>query len=60
VPIVSVVKDERHKPADVLGSPELVARHKKGILLANSESHRFAIAYHRKLRRMRNPRRGKL
>ncbi len=60
MPVVSVVKDERHKPADILGNPELVVRHKKAILLANSEAHRFALAYHRKLRRMRNPRRGKL
>jgi len=60
MPIVSVVKDERHKPADILGNPELIAKHKKAILLANSEAHRFALAYHRKLRRMRNPRRGKL
>ena len=60
MPVVSVVKDERHKPADILGNPEIVARHKKAILLANSDAHRFALAYHRKLRRMRNPRRGKL
>ncbi len=58
--LVSVVKDERHKPADVLGDKAVVEKHKKEILLANSEAHRFALAYHRKLRRMRNPRRGKL
>ncbi len=52
IPVVSVVKDERHKPADILGNPELVEKHKKAILLANSESHRFALAYHRKLRRI--------
>ncbi|MBX4209447.1 UvrB/UvrC motif-containing protein [Candidatus Parcubacteria bacterium] len=60
IPVVSVVKDERHKPADILGDPDIALKHKKAILLANSEAHRFAIAYHRKLRRMRNPRRGKL
>ncbi|HEU5114284.1 MAG TPA: UvrB/UvrC motif-containing protein [Candidatus Paceibacterota bacterium] len=60
VPVVSVVKDERHKPADILGNPDLIAKHKKAMLLANAEAHRFALAYHRKLRRMRNPRRGKL
>ncbi|HVU06247.1 MAG TPA: hypothetical protein VHE10_00395 [Candidatus Paceibacterota bacterium] len=59
-PVVSVVKDERHKPRDIMGDIALVRKHKKAILLANSEAHRFAIAYHRKLRRMRNPRRGKL
>lgn len=64
LPLVSVVKDDRHKPIDVLAAGALdadfIARHKKAILLANSEAHRFAIAYHRKLLRMRNPRRGKL
>jgi len=59
-PVVSVVKDERHKPADILGPADMIAPHKKEILLANAEAHRFAIAYHRKLRRMKNPRRGKL
>lgn len=66
IPLVSVVKDERHRPVDILvGSHDartekLVILHKKSILLANAEAHRFAIAYHRKLRRMRNPRRAKL
>lgn len=60
IPIVSVVKDDRHRPTDVLGNLKLVAKHKKSILLANAESHRFALAYHRKLRQMRSPQRGKL
>jgi excinuclease ABC subunit C len=59
-PVVSVVKDERHKPQGLLGEAEVVEKHKKAILLANSEAHRFAIAYHRKLRRIRNPFRKKL
>jgi excinuclease ABC subunit C len=50
IPVVSVVKDERHKPKDILGRPDLVDSHKKEILLANSESHRFAIGYHKLLR----------
>jgi excinuclease ABC subunit C len=59
-PIVSVVKDERHKPRDIMGDAALIDRHKKAILLANNEAHRFAVTYHRKLRRMKNPKRGKL
>jgi len=51
IPIVSVVKDERHKPKDIEGDKEVVSKHESQILLANSEAHRFAIAYHRKLRR---------
>lgn len=50
IPVVSVVKDERHKPKDILGRPEHVDNNKKEILLANSESHRFAIGYHKVLR----------
>jgi len=52
VHIVSVVKDDHHKPCDFLGDMDLINKHKKAILLANSESHRFAITYHRKLRKI--------
>lgn len=50
IPCVSVVKDERHKPKDILGDKVHVDYHKKEILLANSEAHRFAIGYHKLLR----------
>ncbi len=50
IPIVSVVKDERHKPKDILGATLSVDNHKKEILLVNSEAHRFAIEYHKVLR----------
>lgn len=48
--VVGVVKDDRHKPREVLGSKQYVAGHEKEILLANSEAHRLAIGYHRRLR----------
>lgn len=50
IPVVSVVKDERHKPKDILGRAEHVDNHTKEILLANHEAHRFAIGYHKVLR----------
>lgn len=50
IPCVSVVKDERHKPKDILGDKVHVDYHKKEILLANAEAHRFAITYHKTLR----------
>jgi excinuclease ABC subunit C len=50
IDVVSVVKDERHKPKEVVGSKQQVVGKEKEILLANSEAHRFAIGYHRKLR----------
>lgn len=50
IPCVSVVKNERHKPKNILGDKIHVDYHKKEILLANSEAHRFAISYHKVLR----------
>lgn len=47
VAIVAVVKDKSHKPKDILGSKEHVYNHKKDILLANNEAHRFAITFHK-------------
>ena len=48
--IVSVVKDDRHKARAILGLKNADKNLEKSILLANAEAHRFAIAYHRKLR----------
>ena len=50
IEIVAVVKDERHKAKEILGLKGTVETWGKSILLANSEAHRFAINYHRKLR----------
>ncbi len=50
IPVVSVVKDDRHKPKDILGPKLHVDNHKKEILLSNAEAHRFAIGYHKLLR----------
>ncbi|HEV7424623.1 MAG TPA: GIY-YIG nuclease family protein [Candidatus Paceibacterota bacterium] len=50
IEIVSVVKDQRHKAREIMGSLELAKKFKSGILLGNSEAHRFAIAYHKKMR----------
>jgi excinuclease UvrABC nuclease subunit len=48
--IVSVVKDSKHKPKMIMGDPEIAESYKRWILIANGESHRFAVAYHRQLR----------
>ncbi len=50
IPIVSVVKDDKHKAKAIMGNKELIESYKRGILIANLESHRFAVAYHRELR----------
>ncbi len=50
IPVVGVVKDERHRPKALLGPQKIIQGHEKYILLSNHEAHRFAIAYHRGLR----------
>ena len=50
IPVLSVVKDEYHRPRGVEGDRALSRTHENDILLANVEAHRFAISYHKKLR----------
>ena len=53
IPVVAVVKDERHRPREILGLSELRIRDKGlriGVLFANSEAHRFALKLQRKRR----------
>lgn len=50
ISIVSVIKDDRHKPKGFHGHEDIIKKHKKDILLANSESHRFAITFHKEKR----------
>jgi len=45
IPVVAVVKDDRHRPTRLIGQKKLIDQHKNSILLANAESHRFAINY---------------
>ncbi len=48
IPVVGVVKDEKHRPRRIDGDRELIKDREREILLANAEAHRFAIGYHRK------------
>ncbi|MFO7807521.1 MAG: GIY-YIG nuclease family protein [Candidatus Moraniibacteriota bacterium] len=50
IPVVGVVKDDRHKPKEIIGDLRIKEKHKKEILLANFEAHRFAIEFQRKRR----------
>lgn len=50
IPVVAVVKDERHRPREILGTSKLIGEHETAILLSNAEAHRFAVAFHRKKR----------
>lgn len=47
IPVIAVTKDERHRPKALSGPTELVETHKYAILLANNESHRFALSFHK-------------
>lgn len=50
IPVVGVVKDERHRPRKIIGNKVYAKKYENEILLSNSEAHRFAIRYHRSLR----------
>lgn len=49
IPVVAVVKDEKHRPREVIGSFRAGITDADAVL-ANSEAHRFSIALHRKAR----------
>jgi excinuclease ABC subunit C len=52
IPVTSVVKDERHRPREVIGARRAGITEADAVL-ANSEAHRFSITKHR-LARSRN------
>lgn len=54
IPVVGVVKNEKHTPVRVIGARSVIQNHHDHILLANAEAHRFAIAFHRQKGRKRN------
>lgn len=53
IPVVAVVKDDRHKPIRLIAAKKLLEMYQNDILLANAESHRFALSYHQKKRNKR-------
>ncbi len=55
--VVSVVKDERHRPREIIGDRSIAlttgkkwSEIEKEILLSNAEAHRYGIAFHKQLR----------
>jgi len=46
IPVVAVVKDERHRPREVIGARRAGISESDAVL-ANSEAHRFSLAKHR-------------
>ena len=53
IPVIAVVKDEKHRASRLIGPKKLLDRYRLEILHANAESHRFAINYFRKTSRKR-------
>lgn len=53
IPVVAVVKDDRHQASHILGTKELIEIQRLEILHANAEAHRFAITYFRHKQRSR-------
>ncbi len=51
IPVVAVVKDERHRPREVIGSLRAGITDADAVLV-NSEAHRFSLARHRHARTM--------
>ncbi len=49
IPIVSVVKDERHHPREIIGAFRSAITETDAVF-ANSEAHRFSLARHRAMR----------
>ena len=49
IPVVAVVKDEKHRPREVLGSLRAGISDADAVLV-NAEAHRFSLAAHRKAR----------
>ncbi len=53
IPVVAVTKDEKHNPKDIKGQKDIVMKYEQDILHVNAEAHRFAIKYHRALRKLK-------
>lgn len=47
IPLVGVVKNDKHKPERLIGDERAIKAYERDILLANAEAHRFAISWHR-------------
>jgi len=50
VPVVGVVKDNRHKVSGLIGIKSILEKYKDDIITINADTHRFAITFHRKKR----------
>jgi excinuclease ABC subunit C len=49
IPVIAVVKDERHRPREVIGALHAGVSEADAVL-ANAEAHRFSLSRHRRMR----------
>ena len=49
IPVIAVVKDERHRPREVIGA-RAAGISEADAVLANAEAHRFSLSRHRRMR----------
>lgn len=52
VKVVSVVKDDKHKAREILGINKASEKYSPDIIKINAETHKYAINFHRKRRKM--------
>lgn len=52
IPVIAAKKNDKHIVEAFIGKKKLIEMYKKDFLLANSESHRFAIKLHRNKRKI--------
>lgn len=50
IPVVAVVKDDRHRPTRFIAAKKLIQQFEIDILHANAEAHRFSLSYHQQKR----------
>jgi excinuclease ABC subunit C len=51
VGVVAVTKNKSHKASKLLGTKEILEKYQKEVILVNAEAHRFALSYHKNLRK---------
>lgn len=47
IPVIAVVKDDKHKAREILGLDKEISNMKEDIVLANAEAHRFSLKLHK-------------
>lgn len=50
IPVIAVVKDDKHKARELLGQKKISEKYAREIVALNNESHRFALKQHKKKR----------